>query len=154
MLLRSAPSPRPREGLLSLLSRAAGQRGLPAGNFCNELGLFFKKLVNHDEEQVQQVSSILGLDTRSLDEVRSWTVQPLPEFKVRFRGEAYVSRALMNPVIRGCPACLQEDVTADRTPPQAQMVMREHWQLRYVELCYRHGQPLIPLWQANARMAR
>ena len=45
-------------------------------------------------------------------------------------------------------------MTTDRTPPQAQMVMREHWQLRYVELCCHHGQPLIPLWQANAPLAR
>ncbi|WP_417241828.1 TniQ family protein [Celeribacter sp.] len=154
MPLRSAPSPQPREGLLSLLSRAAGQREISARSFCNELGLSFKKLVNHDGEQVQQVADILGLDAKTLREVRSWTMQPLLGVQVQFRGEAYGSRALMNPVVRGCLSCLREDVATDRAPPQAQMVMRGHWQLKYVEICHRHGQPLVPIWQVSPLLER
>ena len=55
--------------------------------------------------------------------------------QARFRNETYVSRALINPVIRGCPSCLRGDVTSELMPPQGQMAMQGHWQLRYVEVC-------------------
>lgn len=34
------------------------------------------------------------------------------------------------------------------------MYIRGHWQLRYVEVCLRHGQPLVPLWKIAAPLAR
>lgn len=84
----------------------------------------------------------------------SWTPQPTAGVQVCFRGEEFVSRALINPVVRGCPACLREDLKSCPAAPQSQMVMRGDWQVRYVEVCLRHGQPLVPLWKIASPLAR
>ena len=34
------------------------------------------------------------------------------------------------------------------------MAMQGHWQLRYVEVCVQHRQPLVPLWKIAAPLAR
>ncbi|MCF2906180.1 TniQ family protein [Octadecabacter sp. CECT 8868] len=136
------------------MSRAAGERKLSIGNFCNELGLSFKKLLQHDEKQFAIAAEILGLNSTTLAEVRTWSVQPQPGVHARFRNETYVSRALINPVIRGCPSCLRGNVTSELMPPQGQMAMQGHWQLRYVEVCVQHRQPLEPLWKIAAPLAR
>lgn len=69
---------------------------------------------------------------------------------MEFRGELYVSRALRNPIMRGCPVCLREDAAGATVPAHSAMVMRGYWQLREATLCVRHGHPLVPLWQASA----
>ncbi len=67
---------------------------------------------------------------------------------MEFRAEAFVSRSLRNPTVRGCPVCLREDVEAYDDPPLEAMVMRGDWQFREVVLCLRHHHPLVPLWTA------
>nr|WP_281253180.1 TniQ family protein [Puniceibacterium sediminis] len=148
------PEPKPREGVVSFVSRAAGIRGLSLSGFCNELGLSTKKLINLDDRQTKVIAEMFGLQDPALQELLSWSPQPLASVQVRFREEDFVSRALINPVVRGCPACLREDIDSSTVTPQGQMVMRGDWQLRYVEVCLRHGQALVPLWNIASPLTR
>ncbi|WP_439561558.1 TniQ family protein [Roseinatronobacter sp.] len=83
-------------------------------------------------------------------ELLSWTGTRAGNVRMQFRGELYVSRALRNPAMRGCPVCLREDAAGASGPPYGAMAMRGDWQLREVTVCTRHGHPLVPLWQAAA----
>ncbi|UOA30521.1 hypothetical protein DSM110093_00270 [Sulfitobacter sp. DSM 110093] len=129
-------------------------RGQSLASICNELGLSTRKLINLDRPQTQIIAEMFGLQDAVLREMLSWSPLPLERVQVRFRGEDFVSRALINPVVRGCPACLREDIQSGTAPPQGQMVMRGDWQLRYVEVCLRHGRPLVPLWNIASLSAR
>jgi hypothetical protein len=66
-----------------------------------------------------------------------------------FRNETFVSRALKNPKVRGCPICLREDAEARPEAPMEAMVMRGDWQLREASICVRHQHPLVLLWERN-----
>ena len=136
------------------MSRAAGMRSLSLSGFCNELGLSLKKLIKFDDRQTKAIAKIFDLPGQEIQEMMSWTPQPTAGVQVCFRGEEFVSRALINPVVRGCPACLREDLKSCPAAPQSQMVMRGDWQVRYVEVCLRHGQPLVPLWKIASPLAR
>ncbi|MFG6532990.1 TniQ family protein [Sulfitobacter sp. 1A16787] len=148
------PETQPREGIVSFVSRAAGMRGLSLSGFCNELGLSIKKLIKLDDRQIEAIAEIFDLPDQALHELLSWSPQHTPGVQVCFRGEEFVSRALINPVVRGCPTCLREDLKSCHAAPQSKMVMRGDWQLRYVEVCLRHGQPLVPLWEIASPLAR
>ena len=66
-----------------------------------------------------------------------------------FSGEVFVTRALRNPVMRGCPVCLREDAAGHAGSELAAMIMRGDWQMREAVTCVRHRHPLIPLWRAD-----
>ena len=73
---------------------------------------------------------------------------------MRFRGEVFVSRALRNPIMRGCPVCLRSDAQHHSGAPAEAMAMRGDWQFREITLCLRHNHLLVPLWQADNRYER
>lgn len=79
----------------------------------------------------------------------SWTGVPSGDVRMRFRGETFGSRALRNPVMRGCPRCLAEDAARLPDEPLAVMVMRGEWQLRDAGICLRHESPLTELWSVT-----
>lgn len=135
--------------MLSLVARAAGMRDLSTASFCAELGLSYKKLLVHDPAQISRLVELLGLDQETREEVQSWSLVPLPGVKTRFRNETYVSRTLMKPVVRGCPACLRDNVTNTSLPPAGQMVMQGQWQVKYVHKCLIHKKELVPLWEVR-----
>lgn len=87
------------------MSRTAGMRGLSLSGFCSELGLSLKKLIKFDDRQTKAIAKIFDLPGQEIQEMMSWTPQPTAGVQVCFRGEEFVSRALINPVVRGCPAC-------------------------------------------------
>ena len=68
---------------------------------------------------------------------------------MQFREERVVSRAVMNPTVRGCPQCLREDTSRSEFETVDGMVMRGDWQFRHVVTCIRHASPLVPLWTAK-----
>lgn len=65
-----------------------------------------------------------------------------------------MSRALVNPVMRGCPVCLREDASRRPGKETAAMVIRGDWQMREASVCVRHRHPLVPLWEAARRRDR
>jgi hypothetical protein len=79
----------------------------------------------------------------------SWTGIRAGNVRMQFRGGLFVSRALCNPVMRGCPVCLREDAARHGGPATAAMIMRGDWQLREVVSCVRHRHPLVPLWKSD-----
>lgn len=146
----SNPSPASRETLYSYLSRLAATWRTDAPELAYDMGASFKRLLDQDEDALEMLSSWADLSPEVMAEMLSWTGIRAGNVRMRFRGELYVSRALRNPVMRGCPMCLREDaVEADR-PAHEVMAMRGDWQFREVLLCIQHRHPLVPLWQTKA----
>ncbi|KIN75016.1 TniQ domain containing protein [Sulfitobacter noctilucae] len=71
-----------------------------------------------------------------------------------FRNETFVSRALKNPKMRGCPVCLREDAQTSTGAPLEEMAMRGDWQLREVSICVKHQHPLVVLWERTSPTER
>ncbi|WP_406721626.1 TniQ family protein [Thioclava litoralis] len=88
-----------------------------------------------------------------LAELLSWTGERMGDVRMRYRGEVMVSRALRNPIIRGCPICLRGD-SKDERPPLRKMVMQGSWLCRGVNVCVEHNHMLVPLWQETTPIVR
>jgi hypothetical protein len=108
------------------------------------MGFSLKRIVLLEGAAIERLAAYGGLSARQLQELISWTGQSIGDVRMSFRGETFVSRALRNPVIRGCPICLREDAQAGGDKPLKFMAMGGDWQLREVNICVRHSHPLIP----------
>ncbi|SLN72123.1 hypothetical protein ROA7450_03991 [Roseovarius albus] len=128
--------------------------GVSATNFALDMGFSLKRFVEFEEVALSNLSLCGGLTDVQLEELMSWTGQSAGDVRMTFRGEEFVSRALRNPIIRGCPVCLQEDIELDRAEPLTQMMMRGDWQLRAVNLCVKHCHPIVPLWEQQSLARR
>lgn len=124
-------------------------RGISTWELTAELGLSQKPLIAIEDASVHNLSELLGLDPTERDALVSWTPQPLEGVRMQFRGEPVVSRAVMNPTVRGCPHCLREDANRSQFETVDGMVMRGDWQFRHVAICLRHASLLVPLWTAK-----
>ncbi|WP_085628177.1 TniQ family protein [Marivita cryptomonadis] len=145
----SSPTPMPRETLYSYLSRLAAFWRTDVPEFAYDMGAPFRRLLEQDEA-LETFANWAKLSPDRMDELLSWTGTRTGNVRMEFRGEIYVSRALRNPIMRGCPVCLREDAAGTTGPAYAAMIMRGDWQLREATLCVRHRHPLVPLWQATA----
>ncbi|MCK8464174.1 TniQ family protein [Aliiroseovarius sp. S1339] len=143
------PEPHRRETLFSLISRTAAMRRLSAWELTSELGMPQKSLIAGDSASVGRFFGTMALNAKVRAEILSWTPQPLVGVRMQFRGEVVVSRAVMNPVVRGCPKCLREDASRSQFETTDGMVMRGDWQFRHVSMCIQHASPLVPLWTAK-----
>ncbi|MBU2936509.1 MULTISPECIES: TniQ family protein [Pacificibacter] len=144
-----SPRPKPRETLISFLSRLSASKRASAKDFAYDMGGSFKRILNLDEEALSLLCQWGNLSNSDLNELLSWTGEGVGNIRMRFRGEIFVSRALRNPVIRGCPVCLREDVQTYGISPLEAMAMRGDWLLREVVICVKHEHPLVPLWRAD-----
>jgi hypothetical protein len=95
-----------------------------APDFCFDMGFSLKRILNFEDTALHNLSRRGGLADPELEELLSWTGQPLGNVRTSFRGEAFVSRAVRNPKVRGCPVCLQEDANASNGTPLTKMAMR------------------------------
>ncbi|XDA98363.1 TniQ family protein [Sulfitobacter sp. LCG007] len=141
------PLPAPRETVLSFLSRFAAMNAAKMSDFSIDVGHQIRRFLDLETAALDCLAEAAGLEPAIRDELASWTGVPAGDVRMAFRGEAFVSRALRNPVIRGCPLCLQEDAQATPGHPERLMAMRGDWLLRSVNLCCRHHHPLVPLWE-------
>ncbi|WP_299565711.1 TniQ family protein [uncultured Sulfitobacter sp.] len=89
------------------------------------------------------------LASADLQDLLSWSGERVGNVQMRFRGEVLGSRALRNPVIRGCPICLRQDAETHDGDPAEAMAMRGDWQLREATLCLKHQHPLVSLWRVD-----
>jgi hypothetical protein len=103
----SNPTPIPRETLYSYLSRMAATWRTEAPDLAYDMGAPFRRLLNQDEEAFDALAGWADLKTGVMAELLSWTGVRAGNVRMEFRGELYVSRALRNPVMRGCPVCLR-----------------------------------------------
>ena len=148
------PEPIHRETLHSFVSRMAAMNRVDTVDFCVDMGFSIKKLIDPNKEVLNIIAVIGGLDAKSVSTLRAWTAEKSDDVRMIFRGEEFVSRALKNPRVRGCPICLQEDVETGPERPLAAMAMRGEWQLREMSVCVRHKHPLVTLWERKKPVER
>ncbi len=146
--------PAQREILTSYVGRLAASRGVAVADLVLDLGGSMRQMLNLDPTFLDKLSMWAGVSQGQIDDLCSWSGQRLGDVKMRFRGEVFVSRALRNPVMRGCTACLREDAASRPEAPLEAMVMRGDWQLREVSICLRHSVPLVELWTVDAPASR
>ena len=91
--------------------------GVSAGDFTLDMGFSLKRAIALDEEAVRILAECGGLNGRQLKELLSWTGEPIEDVQMMFRHELFGSRALRNPIIRGCPVCLREGAEQSKAPP-------------------------------------
>jgi hypothetical protein len=96
---------------------------------------------------LQGFVALSDLQLEALEALISWTGKGVGSVRMAFRGEVFVSRALRNPKIRGCPVCMRNDAEAHGGAPDEVMAMPGDWQLREVSICVQHSHPLVPLWE-------
>lgn len=148
------PAPAPRETVFSYLSRLAATWRTQAPDLAYDMGASFKRFYDQDPDAFDALSDWAGLKAEQMDGLLSWTGVRSGEVRMTFRGEEFGSRALRNPVMRGCPICLREDTAGKDVPVLAAMVMRGDWQMREARVCVGHHHPLVPLWRAQAPQDR
>ncbi|SFQ80061.1 TniQ family protein [Donghicola eburneus] len=146
--------PQDRETLPSFLSRMAAVNGTSVLKFCSDMGVSYRGLINLNADDLKTFAELSALTEAQIDELVSWTGQAVGDVRMRFRDEIFVSRALRNPTMRGCPACLKEDFDNGPGAPSRSMVMRGDWQLRDATICVRHGRPLVDLWHDTSLPSR
>src|SRR5690606_26590376 len=113
-----------RETFPSFLARMAAVNGISAQDFAVDMGFTLRTVIELDESAIQNLADRGGLDAKGIEELISWTGQAVGNVRMAFRGEVFVSRALRNPRVRGCPVCLREDAEAHGGGPAAGMAMR------------------------------
>jgi hypothetical protein len=148
------PPPVPRETVFSYLSRLAATWRTEPVTLARHMGSQFRRFLELDPTAVEALVGWAGLHPRQVQELLSWTGVRAGNVRMEFRGELFVSRALRNPVVRGCPVCLREDAAGHEGPPAAAMAMRGDWQLREAFVCVRHRHRLVELWRAEKPVDR
>lgn len=109
------------------------------------MGSQFRRFIEVDPAAIASLVEWARLDPGQVQDLLSWTGVRAGNVRMEFRGERFVSRALRNPVMRGCPVCLRDDAAWHDGPPAAAMAMRGDWQLREACVCVRHRHPLVEL---------
>jgi len=143
------PNPVPRETVPSFLSRLAAMRKSTVAQFAYDMGVSLRRVLNNDDDAMTSLATWGGLSREALAELLSWTGERIGDVRMTFRSEVFVSRALRNPAVRGCPVCLREDAEDAGRPAIEAMAMRGDWLFREVSLCLRHCHPLVPLWEVQ-----
>ncbi|WP_161656894.1 TniQ family protein [Frigidibacter albus] len=141
-------APAHRETLLSFLGRLATSKGVRVADLAFDLGGSIRKFLNHDPAAIDSLAAWAGLSDHQLQELLTWSGRAVGNVRTSFRGEIFVSRALRNPVVRGCLDCLREDTFSHPAAPLDAMILRGDWQFREVSICVRHRRPLAELWTA------
>ncbi len=139
-------TPVARETVPSFLARLAAVNGLSTRDFAVDMGFTLRRAVELETDTLGILAVRGGLDEKAMRELTSWTGSSVGEVRMSFRGEVFVSRALRNPEVRGCPVCLRQDAEGHPGRPTHAMAMRGDWQLREVSVCIRHAHPLVLLW--------
>lgn len=143
------PLPAPRETLYSYLSRLAATWKTDVADIAHDMGASFKGFLELDVKSFEVLADWADLDPQQMEELLSWTGLRAGNVRMTFRGELFVSQALRNPVMRGCPVCLREDVAQHDSPDSSAMVLRGDWQMREVNVCVHHGHPMVHLWKSD-----
>lgn len=139
--------PRDREPLFSFIGRVAASRHGQAPQFVPAMGVKWRDVLALDPDALSMVFPWLGLDSTEQSEMLSWTPVGGGELRRELRGQLFVHRAVINPAVRGCMACLREDLLDEvAVPPQAKLALRGHWSVREIDVCVTHRAPLVTLW--------
>lgn len=154
-LLSLTVRPEARESLFSYFARLTAVHEMPTGMFLSDMGTSLKEVVLNVREGAQLAGRLAGLSEQEVDELASWTGCRVGDVRAEFRNEIYVSRALRNPIFRGCPICIRHAArTAPGGDPKRAVWFLGDWMFRGVSLCLKHRHPLVPLWNVIAQYWR
>lgn len=95
--------------------------------FAQNMGVSVRRFLDGDGNALGGLVTWGGLTVSQLATLQSWSGEPVGEVRMLFRGEIFVSRALRNPTLRGCPVCLREDASAHTGDPAQAMAIRGDW---------------------------
>lgn len=119
MTLLQGIGPVGRETVPSLVARLAASKGVTLQQLVFDLGGSMKRLVSQDRVLLENLAAWTGLEDAQLKDLLSWTGEPIGGVRMRFRNETFVTRALRNPIVQGCPRCLRDDALS---APEAPLV--------------------------------
>jgi len=85
----------------------AAMNRVGVADFCFDMGFSMKRMINLESEAVGRIAQLGGLDAEAHANLLSWTGERSGDVRMDFRNETFVSRALKNPKVRGCPICLR-----------------------------------------------
>lgn len=140
------PRPAHRETVFSFLSRCAATWQTTARQFAYDMGTSHRFIAMQRDEALRQLAERTNLTSEDIADLMSWTGEKIGNVRMRLRDEVFISRALRNPSVQGCPICLREDIATGDGAPPAVMIMRGNWLMREAVLCTRHRHPLVTLW--------
>ena len=93
------------------------------------------------------------LSDDELTKLLSWSGLPAGNAQVLFRGKTVPAKAMRHAILRGCPACLTEDIGGEGNPLK-HLTIRGDWQFREQLTCIQHSSHLVPLWDIEDRRTR
>ncbi len=132
------------ETLASFTSRLAAANGLTATEFCKDLGLSFSAVILGDTNSLAKIADLSGADAQVL---AAWSPQKTEERRTDLRGHSFLSKTLRTAQVRGCLHCLAEDAARNPKQPELELALRGAWMVPHMQICLRHGTPLMPLWE-------
>lgn len=131
----------------------AAVNGCGPAQFATEMGFSIKRILDLEPWSLDKLCQLAGLNQAERDELVSWTGESVGNVRTLLRNEVFVSRAVRNPTVKGCPACLREDAAGEARPMKF-MFIRGDWQVRGKDVCLRHNMALVPLWTHEVRISR
>ncbi|WP_186009220.1 TniQ family protein [Tropicibacter naphthalenivorans] len=143
--------PRRREPAFAFHSRIASAGGVSAVDFGEDVDLPFAQIVRGVPDALRQLEQLSGNDLGALS---SWTTVAAEGHRRSINGHQFPVRPLLTSAVRGCPACLREDIEGSSLSPHQAMTFQAHWLIHHVSLCLKHECSLVPLWKDTAPTLR
>ncbi|MCA0998120.1 TniQ family protein [Alloyangia pacifica] len=138
--------PASRETVASWFSRRAARFWVDAATFCADKGTSLTAVLQNTDDAL----GILAEHGEKVPpEIRDWSPTLVGRGTREFREQAFPTRSLQMPVMRGCPQRLRED--SEKT---GEMKMRGHWLVPHVSVCVTHQTALVPLWREASPLKR
>ena len=135
-----------RESGFSFMSRLAARNGVEVAEFGRDMGLPFKTVIDGHPAALQKLADLSGCNS---DDLLAWSPHYVAARSYIFRGEPFHARGIRHTIVRGCPACLREDVAASDLPPHLSMAIKGDWLPKHYTYCHLHGRSLVALWKES-----
>ncbi|NVK47127.1 MAG: TniQ family protein [Rhodobacteraceae bacterium] len=137
--------PAPREPAFAFLSRVSAVCGSSAVDFGQDIGAPFPKILEGAPEALGVLVKVTGTTRNQLE---AWQPRRASASTPRrnLAGYIFPSRPLLTSHVRGCIACLKEDIEQSQLPAHRSMTYRADWLIPHVTLCLKHNQALVTLW--------
>lgn len=125
----------------SFASRLATLHGLPAREFCLDMGTTFQKVVDGAPEALAVIAGNGSADAVALTEN---AFVKTAERRYTHRGQELTRDNLRRGAVLVCPKCLAEDISASpQSRPQVAASQRARWQIAALKTCAVHLAPLV-----------
>ncbi|MBM7482336.1 TniQ family protein [Bradyrhizobium canariense] len=125
----------------SFASRLATLHGLPAREFCLDMGTTFQKVVDGAPEALAVIAYKGSADAVALTEN---AFVKTAERRYTHRGQELTRDNLRRGAVLVCPKCLAEDIAAaPQSRPQIAAAQRARWQIAALKTCATHLAPLV-----------